>query len=121
MTSDVTEPPLAAGVDRAADPLPLFAALVRSVFISERVVALVVANRLLLETRWLRTSLYLVAAAARVSRYLSRLLTVLEGIVALLSGIKVLVPWNAAAELALPKEPTLACVARSIADWASTK
>ena len=46
-------------------------------------VALVVSNRSLLAIRWLRKSCSLVAGAARLSRYLSSLSTVLEGIVAL--------------------------------------
>ena len=48
---------------------------------SERVVALLVDNRLLLATSQSRTSCLLFAAAARISRYPSSLSTVLEGII----------------------------------------
>ena len=68
------------------DPTLLFAVLVRSDFISEMVLALVVANRSFLETRWSITSRLLVSAAARLSRYLSSLSTVPEGIITSLAG-----------------------------------
>ena len=78
------EPPAAVWAGRAVDlPPPLFAALVRSAFISERVAALLVANRSLLEIRRSRTYRSLVAAAAILSRYLPRSSTATEGIVAL--------------------------------------
>ena len=65
------------------------------------------ANRSLLATRRLITSLSSVASAARLSRYPSSLSKVLKGIVALLDRTVVPVSWNAAVALALPKDPPL--------------
>ena len=68
----------------AVDPYPpLFAVLTRSDFMPARVVSLVVSNRLLLETRRLRTSCSLVAAVSRLSRYPSILLIVPKEVIAL--------------------------------------
>ena len=81
------EPPGAAWDSRAVDtPPPMFSVLVISAFMSESVLALMVANSSFLATRQSRTSHLLAAAAAIMSSYPSNLSTVPEGIIASSAG-----------------------------------